>query len=251
VTRVRDIHLDHLAECCPVFTVDLPEPSEAGQGVYARPLFRRITFKFPDGARSRSDQTHFSLQYIEDLRQLIETSCSQKLPAKDETRISGCVQFDHRTIANNQMLKVSLMNMSLGIHLHGAKFYEHETATLESDPRLPVKNGPGRSDCDPQCDQRHYRQPDQEQERDHGQVDKSFPFGQGSCEFLARARVRRKRCLGIAAMKPCHFGDELMEKTSNLSALLSISRPNAIDTRFTIRFLNFAHSAIHDLFLFS
>ena len=40
------------------------------------------------------------------------------------------------------------MNLSLSIHLHGAKFYEHETATLESDPRLSVKNGPGRRDCD-------------------------------------------------------------------------------------------------------
>src|SRR5438094_7939032 len=148
------------------------------------------------------------------------------------------------------MLKVSLMNMSLGIHLHGAKFYEHETATLESDPRLPVKNGPGRSDCDPQCDQCHYRQPDREQECDHGQIDESFPNGQGGCEFLARARGRRKRRFGIASMNPCHFGDELMKKTSNLSGRFSIPirRRNAIDTRFTIRFLNFVYSAFHDFF---
>ena len=120
-----------------------------------------------------------------------------------------------------ETLGVSLMNMSLSVHLHGAKFYEHKTAALESDPRLPVKNGPGRSDCDPQSDQRHYRQPDREQERDHGQVDKSFPFRQRGRQFLARARGRRKRRLGIAAMNPCHFG----KKTSNLGGLFfSIDR---------------------------
>src|ERR1700756_3241330 len=113
------------------------------------------------------------------------------------------------------MLKVSLMNMSFGIHLHGAKFYEHKTAALESDPWLPVKNRPGRSDCDPQCDQRHYRQPDREEERNHGQIEKSLPFRQGGREFLARARDRRKRGFGIAAMNPCHFG----KKTSNLGGL--------------------------------
>src|SRR5437762_6921342 len=148
------------------------------------------------------------------------------------------------------MFKVSLMNMSLGIHLHGAKLYEHEAATLESNPRLSVKNGAGRSDCDPHCDQRHYRQPDRESESDCGQVDKSFPFGQGGSEFLARTRVRRKCGVGIVAMDPCHFSDELMKKTSDLSGLLSVSRHNAIDTRFTIRFLSFAYSTFHDLFPF-
>src|SRR5205085_5363789 len=105
---------------------------EAWEGVYTRALFRCITFKFTNRARSRSDQTHFSLQHIEELWQLIETSRSQKLPAQYETRIAGGVEFDHRAIANNQMLKVSLMNMSLGIHLHCAKFYEHKTSALES-----------------------------------------------------------------------------------------------------------------------
>src|SRR5438874_2017263 len=158
----RRIHLDHFAESCPVFAVDLPEAGEARQGVYSRALFRRITFKFNNGARSRSHQTHFSLQHIEDLWQLIETGCSQKLPAKDETRISGGVEFGHRTIADNQMLKVCLMNMSLGIHLHGAKFYEHETPAFESDARLPVKNRPWRSNGNPERDQNHYRQPERD-----------------------------------------------------------------------------------------
>src|SRR5207244_13149165 len=58
---------------------------------------------------------------------------------------------------------------------------------------------------------------------------------------------------GIAAMNPCHFGDELMEKTRNLRGRFSIPirRRNAIDTRFTIRFLNFVYSAFHDFFDFS
>src|SRR5437588_12193765 len=68
VARVKDIHLDHLAERCPVFTVDLPQSRETGQSIYARALFRRIAFKFTNGARSRPDQTHFPLQDIEDLR---------------------------------------------------------------------------------------------------------------------------------------------------------------------------------------
>src|SRR6266403_317417 len=141
------------------------------------------------------------------------------------------------------MLKVSLMNMSLSIHLHGAKFYEHKTAALEADPRLPVKNRTGRSDCDPQCDQGHYRQPDRQQEGDHGKVEKSFPFRQGSCEFFGRALVQRKRRSRVAAMNPCHFGNELMKKPSNLSGFFSIPRCNAIDTRFTLRYLKFVYSA--------
>src|SRR4029077_7033025 len=89
VARVKDIHLDHLAERCPVLAIDLPQSGEAWEGVCTRALFRCITVKFTTRARSRSDQTHFSLQHIEDLWQLIETSHSQKLPAKDETWISS------------------------------------------------------------------------------------------------------------------------------------------------------------------
>src|SRR4029079_16622093 len=116
------------------------------------------------------------------------------------------VEFDHRAIANDQMLKVSLMNMSLSVHLHRAKFYEHKTAALESNARLPVKNRPERSNGNPERDQSHYRQPDRDYECDHRQVDKSFPFRQGDCEFLARG-IRKKRGFGIAAINPCHFGN--------------------------------------------
>jgi hypothetical protein len=51
-------------------------------------------------------------------------------------------------------------------------------------------------------------------------------------------------------MNPCHFGDKLMEKTSNLRRFFSIPGRDPIDTRFTICFLNFGYSAFHDLFSF-
>src|SRR5262249_7083897 len=107
---------------------------------HARALFRRVTLEFQNGARSWPDQTHFSLQHIEDLWQFVEACCPQKLPANDETRISGRIEFDHRAVANNQMLQVSFVHVSLCVHFHGAEFHEHETASLKSDARLPVKD---------------------------------------------------------------------------------------------------------------
>ena len=35
----------------------------------------------------------------------------------------------------------------------------------------------------------------------------------------SRERIRKKRGFGIAAINPCHFGNDLMTKTSNLGGL--------------------------------
>src|SRR5262249_21181795 len=140
ITRVKYIHLDHLAKCCSVLAVHLPKSGQTWQRITARSLFGRITFEFQNRARSWSDQPHFSLQHIEDLRQFVEAGCSQKLPANDETRIPRGVEFDHRTVATNQMFQVRLVHVSFCVYFHGAEFYKHETASLESDARLTVKD---------------------------------------------------------------------------------------------------------------
>src|SRR5947208_1555259 len=71
VTRVKYIHLDHLAKGCSVLAVHLPKSGQTGQRVNARALFRRVTLEFHNGTRSWPDQTHFSLQHVEDLWQLV------------------------------------------------------------------------------------------------------------------------------------------------------------------------------------
>jgi len=84
--------------------------------------------------------------------------------------------------------------------------------------------------------------------RQKRKVEDIAPHLPGGREFLAVARGGRKRRFGFALMNACHFGDELMKKTSYLSGRFSIRRRNAIDTRFTIRFLNFVYSAFHGFF---
>src|SRR5205814_1975095 len=76
IARVKDIHLNHLTEGRLVFAVDLPKSGHAGQSVNPGALFRCVALEFADGAGSWSDETHFSLQHIEDLWQLVEARCS-------------------------------------------------------------------------------------------------------------------------------------------------------------------------------
>jgi hypothetical protein len=85
------------------------------------------------------------------LWQLIKAYCPEKSAAKDQTRIGG-IKFYHRPVANDQMLKVGLVHMRLCINLHGPKFYEHETAPLKTDARLPVKDWSRRGNGNPQRD---------------------------------------------------------------------------------------------------
>jgi len=55
------------------------------------------------------------------LWQLIETGCSEKLPAKDETWISGGVEFDHRAIAAILQPLRALLRKALRLAIASAK----------------------------------------------------------------------------------------------------------------------------------
>src|SRR5438105_13374167 len=58
VTRVKYIHLDHLAKRRSVLAVYLPKSGQTRHRVNARALFRRVTFEFQNSAWSWPDQTH-------------------------------------------------------------------------------------------------------------------------------------------------------------------------------------------------
>src|SRR2546423_1212249 len=101
VFGVKNIHIDHLPESRPVFSVHLPETGEAGQCINSLTILGRIELKFANGAGTRSHHAHFAAHDIEELWQLIEADGAKKLTTWDESRITLGVKLDHRRIGNH------------------------------------------------------------------------------------------------------------------------------------------------------
>src|SRR5215510_13384514 len=79
ILNVEDVELYHLFERKAITTADLPEPCQSG--LYIQPLTMPgfVAFDFVWNRRTGTDQTHFPLEDVEDLRKLVEAHVPKDL----------------------------------------------------------------------------------------------------------------------------------------------------------------------------
>src|SRR2546425_4030883 len=79
--RIFEIESHHVVEREPASPVDLPEAGDSGLHLHqAPPVPNVVGFELIGDRGTRPDQRHLPLQYIEDLRELVQTGLSQEPP---------------------------------------------------------------------------------------------------------------------------------------------------------------------------
>lgn len=115
----------------------------AGQGLFKIMVMRH-------GVWPGSDQRHLALQYIKQLRQLVEACSAQERANRSEARVSAdglsyiCTVFRH---------------------MHGPKLIDFECFSAPSDPRLLKDYTAGAADFDGKCHAYQNRQQGDQEER--------------------------------------------------------------------------------------
>src|SRR5450759_4419576 len=111
-------------------------------------------------ARTRTDQTHFSAEHIENLGQFIQTARAQEAAPLNKTGIAAGIEFCHWAVKSHQRREILFVRSSLGVNVHRPELEDHKTISAIADALLTIKNRSGRSDLDPKHEQDHDRQPD-------------------------------------------------------------------------------------------
>ena len=68
-----------------------------------------ITLKFLGCAGTRADETHFSADHIQQLRQFIQSRRSKNVSAANNAGIAGGIQFRHRVVGLHKELQVTFV----------------------------------------------------------------------------------------------------------------------------------------------
>src|SRR5438046_1083804 len=89
VFEIEQIHRDHLVERRFVCAAYLPVSGQARQTVYAFSLPWLIMSKFIWRTGPRTNQTHCTAMYIENLRQFIQTDATQKSSERGQARCAA------------------------------------------------------------------------------------------------------------------------------------------------------------------
>src|SRR5438046_6999490 len=152
------MHRNHLAERRFVFPVYLPVSGQARQTVHALPLPRFIVVKFIWGARPRTHQTHLTVEYVEKLRQLIQTARTQNSTERGQAMVAISVQLRHRTIDSHQIFEIAFVNLCLSAQPHGAELPDEKMSAAQANAFLPVENRTRRGESRNQPHKNHWRE---------------------------------------------------------------------------------------------
>ena len=114
-------------------------------------LVRCVLFHFLGKRRTRPHQTHGTVQYIEKLRQFVQTGFPQKSADRCDTGI--LFHLKDRTVCLIQSTK--LLQLLFGIHAQGAELVHSEKATVLGHPQLLEDRVVEVLQKDCQCDQQH------------------------------------------------------------------------------------------------
>ncbi len=85
VLHITQVQIDHLLECRPVLSADLPQPRQSRRRSATPLVPRRKQIKFIRRAGPRTNQAHLAAQYIDQLRQFIDPSARKTSPARYQT----------------------------------------------------------------------------------------------------------------------------------------------------------------------
>ena len=108
-------------------SAQLPEPGDARQHAQALSLIRCVLFYDVWHFGTRSHQRHLSLQYIQQLRQLVEARLAQKPACRRDPRVAAV--FRRAPILGDS-------------RIHGAKLIYCERLAVPPDPLLPEEHWP-------------------------------------------------------------------------------------------------------------
>src|SRR5215510_8497895 len=129
IADVLQIHPDHFIKSRAAAPLDLPNPGDSrfdAEDPAAMPEL--VTLKFVAEGRARSNQGHFPRENVDELRQLVETGDPEKVSEGCDPRIIPDLvnALGIRRIAANEILDELLMNVRIGLHIHGAEFQERK-----------------------------------------------------------------------------------------------------------------------------
>src|SRR5579884_2762196 len=85
--KILNIHLNHFLERYFASSIDLPCPGETWLAGAAKPVTRRVVRYLVIQRRAGAHKRHLSPQYIEELRQFIDTCFAQKATNPGHARV--------------------------------------------------------------------------------------------------------------------------------------------------------------------
>ena len=110
--------------------------------------------------RSRADDAHLTLQYVHELRQLVEAESSQHPPHVGDARIAFELEDRLRELVEPDQLLQHL----IGAVAHGAELVDLERDPAEAGTRLDEQQRPTAVELDRERDDREQRRADDQRE---------------------------------------------------------------------------------------
>lgn len=173
--HIIKIQIDLFLEGRFVLATDLPQTRQARRGFATAFVAREEQFEFIRRAGPGANQTHFTAQNVDQLRQFIRAKRPENQTTENKPLVTAAVQFLGGVVGGYQVLEMGLMHGGVRIDLHGAELQTHEAFPESADALLTEKGGAGRNQFDKEGDEHAQGHKHGKGQQDAGDIKDPFP----------------------------------------------------------------------------